>query len=343
MATFELSPRRHRTAEEKRAEDEKYRVTVKNFGEILKGLVQIFNALVLLNQALGQAGKGAYLAFPNPQVAGQMIPFNRKHVRSANAKFARQILQLKNYLRVSKKKTREPGRPESFSGVYAPVYAGPALVQFFTAAPEKFGPLHPLEAAITQVAGEALMTQLRYVSEGYLLRNTITMLFYIYAHNNNLQDPQNAQFARSDDVMTAAFGGEVPATFYVYRGNDGKKVKIPMEQAVSEGLVTAPMNTYQVVQLSHPDFNPARFNTYHYQGIASVNYYSKDVLANQPALVDALQRGDVRAAMLQEHTIVKGVSAEWHELLEPGRKVQREARKKQQDLAKKAAKAAAGQ
>lgn len=352
MATLAASPRGNLNADQKRERDAQYRVEVKQFGEILKGMVQIYSALNLLTAALGQAGKGAYLAFPNPNQPGTFIPFNRKHLRSAQAKFSRSLLQLKNYLRVSKKKTRDPVKPESFSGTYTPVYAGDALRQFFTAAPQNFGPLHPVQAVQAVQAGQtgqavqALMDSLQMVSQGYLLRNTSTMLFYIYAHANQLQAQDNAQFARSDDVMMQAFGGNIPAAFYAFRGQDGKPAKIPMAQAIQQGLVQAPgLNTYQVIQLTRPDFDPNRFNTYFYQNIAAANYYSKAALAadqNLAPAAQALQQADVRAAMLAEHNIVKDVSAEWHQLLEPARKAQRDARKKQQDALKKQQKAAQG-
>lgn len=349
MTTLAASPRRNLTALQKRQRDDTYRVDVKKFGEILRGLVQVYNALNLLTSALGQAGKGAYLAFPNPnpEQPGTMIPFNRKHLRSAQAAFAKSILELKNYLRVSKKKTRDPVLPESFSGTYTPVYAGEALKYFFTAAPQNFGPLHPIEAVRTQQAGQALMDNLPMVREGFLLRNTSTMLFYIYAHayvdpetgEQGLQAKDNAQFARSDDVMMTAFGGNIPAAFYAFRGQDGKPAKITMAQAIQQGVVQAPgLNTYQVIQVTRPDFNPNRFNTYFYQNIAAANYYSKAALAADPTLVEVaegLQRPDIRQAMLNEHNLVKTVSAEWHELLEPGRKIQRDARKREKDLMKK--------
>lgn len=347
------SPRRTLTAEQKRARDEQYRVEPKQFSLVLKSLVQVFHSLVLLNSALGQAGKGAYLAWPNPARPGELIPFNRKHLRSANAAFAKALLELKNYLRVSRKKTREPVNPAKFSGTYTPVFAGDALRAFFTAAPGNFGPLHPLEAARTQIAGAGLMDSLPRVAEGYLLRNTSTMLFYIYAHAQGLQDPNNAQFARSDAVMDQAFGGQIPAAFYSFRGADGKIQKVTMAEAVAQGAIPAPgLNTYQVISALYPvgtknskgeeaGFNPARFNTYYFQNIAAANYYSKAALAANPALgqvAAALQGDALRAEMLNEHNIVKGVSAEWHDLFEPERKVKRDARKKLADAAKKAKK-----
>lgn len=336
MATLAVSPRRATTTAEKADRDAQYRVKDKEFGEILKSFVAIFNSLVLLNTALGQAGKGAFLAFPNPTPGqeGTSIPFNRKHLRSANAKFAKSILLLKNYLRASRKKTRDPVLPESFSGTYTPVYAGEALRSLFNPA-NNFGALHPAQG------GDPLIASLGMATQGYLLRNTSTMLFYIYAHANELQAADNAQFASSDQAMMTAFGGKIPAAFYSYK-QGGKSVKVPMEQAVAQGLIRAPLNTYDVIRVSHPTFNPARFNTYFYQNIAASNYYSKAALAAEPALAaaaEALAQDDVRQAMLAEHNLVKQVSAEWHDILEPGRKVQRDARKKEQDAIKKAQRA----
>lgn len=386
--TVPVSPRRGLTPDQKRERDSKFRVDLKDFSNILKGLVQLFTSINILTAALSQAGKGAYLAFPNPDQPGTFIAFNRKHLRSAQAKFARNLLQLKNYLRVSKKKTRDPVDPQSFSGTYTPVFAGDALQYFFNPVNTngddlrgQFGPLHPLEAAKTQQPGEALMNKLPRVQQGYLLRNTSTMLFYIYAHAMGLQSTENAQFSRSDDVMMTAFGGEIPATFFTYRNDDGKAVKVLMDIAVKPrdqgGLgLTAPLNTYQLITMLYPPgthnqkgedvgFKPERFNTYYYQNIAAANYYSKDALTPDPTIVALLQQEKnfvdkalkdnpnlvrpvnlaraylglqdpkIRADMLAEHTIVKNASAEWHLILEPGRKAQRDARKKALDAAKK--------
>jgi len=354
MATLAASPRRALTVEEKKQRDDTFRIELAQFGNLLKSLVSVSNALINLSSALGQAGKGAYLAFPNPNEPGRYVPFNRKHLRSAQALFNKGILSLKNYLRVSKKKTRDPVKPESFSGTYTPVFAGDALRAFFTNGAGGFGPLAPKNALETGQAGAALMDSLPMASQGYLLRNTSTMLFYIYAHANQLQAADNAQYARSDNIMDAAFGGNIPASFLTYRGADGKQVKVPMGQAVADGIVQRALNTYEVITSMYPPgtlnkkgvdvgFNSQRFNTYYYQNIAAANYYSKAALAadaNLAAAAQALGQNDIRGAMLQEHNLVKAVSEEWHDILEPGRKIQRDARKKQQDAAKKAAKAA---
>lgn len=333
------SPRTGFSAEEKKLRDERYRVDVKQFAAVLSEMVQFFHALVVLNTMMGGVGKGAYLGFPTTAEGQQgYIPFNKKHMRSANALFTRELKALKHYLRVSKKKTRERVRPESFSATFTPLYAGEALRFFFSNQPQKFGPLSPSEAARTQSAGQALMDVLPMVKEGYLLRNTITMLFFIYAHTNQLQAADNAQFVRSDEHMTESFGGQIPATFFTYKGVDGKSVKVQMAQAVASGLIPQAYNTYQVVQANYPSFDPGRFPTYFYQNIAAANYYTKTALAADPALAEvtaALQQDDVRSRMLQEHNIIKQASKEWTQILEPTRKANRDSRKKQQDLLKR--------
>ena len=348
MAAVATSPRRALTAEEKEARDAQFRVDTKTFGLILKRLVKNFNNLTHLNTALGQGGKGSFLTWETQTPEGvRHIPFNRKHLRSANAAFAKDVMALKNYHRVALKRKRETIKPESFKGTYTPVYAGPALQTFFTAAPGNFGPLHPLTAAQTGVAGQALMDSLPMVQQGYLLRNTNTLLFYIYAHANQLQSEIDSRFARSDDVMNQAFGGQIPAALYAVADADGKQVKFTMDQAVASGYIPAPMNTYQVIaekrtrDIGRNDFDPNNFNTYFYQNISSYNYYPKSIL-QQPEFknaADALARADMRQQMLNEFYIVKGVSAEWKAVLEPTRKAKRDANKKANDARKKALRA----
>jgi hypothetical protein len=167
--------------------------------------------------------------------------------------------------------------------------------------------------------------------------------------------------------MNQVFGGAIPAAFFSWKIDVGKKKikrvrqpdgtvaqvqvddlktqKMPMDQAVATRRIAAAMNTYDVVRSSFPHFNPADFENYFYQNIASANYYSRDDLlasgdAGLTQIADALAREDVKAQMLQEHMIVVHVKEIWHEILEPGRKEQRDARKKAADAAKKAAKAA---
>lgn len=351
--------RRGGTSEEKRLRDAIYRVEVKQFGDILKGLAVLFNAIASLNGALGQAGKGAFLEFKDPGTPGRVIPFNRKHLRATNSMFTKLITGLKNYLRVSKRKTRDPVLPEHFRGTYIPVYAGDSLRDFFTKGAAGFGPLHPLTARAEQDAGirpEALMSYLPMVQQGFLQRNTATMLFFIYAHNNGLQWEQNAQFARADQIMVDAFGGIIAASFFSFFNGEEtasgeKKIsKIPMQQAIDQKMIDRPWNEFEIITSLYPPgqtfnkkgedvgFRIERFNTYYYQNIAAGNYYSKPTLLKFPQfeqIAAFLDEPENRRSMLAEHTLVKEVSLEWLTILGPGRKARSDLRKKQNDARKK--------
>jgi len=339
------------SAAQQKEGDDVYRTDVKGFSAILTELVSISNALTVLGVALGAAGTKNQLAF---NVEDKTYTFSRKDLRSASSLFAKHILALKNYFRVSKKKVREPVEPGTFSGTYTPVFAGTALRTFFNGG--NFGPRFPIEVARTGQAGEALMDQLPLVQQGYLLRNTSTMLFYIYAHANGTQDTQNAQYASSDAVMDNAFGGSIPADFFSYKDAvTGKPIKVSMDEAVASGLVQRKLNTYDAVKLSREQdmirranqgkpvtnemrFDPRRFNTYFFQNIASANY-PNSLQLTRPAFADvarALADPQNLALMLAEHRIVKDVSEEWAQLIEPARKVQRDARKKVKDAERKA-------
>ena len=227
-------------------------------------------------------------------------------------------------------RVRQPIQPETLQGVYTPVYFGDALMHFVNAQPENFGPIDPVNALATQQPRTALMDSLPLIRQGYSLRNSITMLFYIYVYVNQLQNPQNAQLTRSDQVMRAAFDGQIPASFYSYRDENGRSTKITMNQAVTQGLISGPMNTYDVIRQTYPDFRSASFNTYYFQNIASLNYYSRANLLADPVLQPAAAFFDdpnIQAAMVREHQTIKDVIARWQEVLEPQRRAAREARR----------------
>lgn len=354
------SPKRKLTREEKRSRDEKYRVDVATFGDVLKKLTTMYTALTSLHSAMGQAGKGAYLAFKNPANKEQAIPFNRKHLAAADAMFKNQLKDLKNFLRVSKTKNRPPVAPETLSSVYTPVYAGDALKYWFSAT-QNFGPLSPLTAAQTGQVGQLFMDAMPLLKQGLFLRNGLTMLFYIYAHVNGLQNEENAQFSRFDDVMMKAFGGEIPATYYSYDdpSKPGKKAKMLMAQAVlpveqgGRGLAR-PLNTVENIKALYPQgkvnkkgqdvtFDTKALSGFYFQIIGSLNYYSRDFVSKDPAFVEVAKIFDSaegKAALLEEHATIKKVGEEWKTLLEPSRKAKRDANKKAKDAVKKAAKAA---
>lgn len=368
MAARPDSPKRLRSPEERAQLDAAYRVDAQQFGDVLKVLVKTFQSLVTLNTALAAAGQGYALAIPTTDSAGQpgVIVFNRRHLRSANAQFGARIRQLKRYFQVSMRKTKQDLPPSSFSGVYAPVYAGAALRAFFNRGGNGFGSTNP-----SQVGAQSLIDSLPNAKAGWLMRNTSTLLFFAYAHQQGLLDPTNGQRARSDAVMDEVFDGEIPAAAYprylgtkVTKGKNGKAEKqkntfeaVPMSLAVQNKLVPGPVNTYGALRSAYPEFNRDGFKTFFFQNMASYNYYTRNMLAVPGIIVDPdfrtglpqaggpydaatvtaqFDNADLRTVMLQEHEIAANASAAWRAKNEPGQKAERALRKKQTDAQNRA-------
>lgn len=352
--------------------DMNYKVDSRQFNAVLKEFGDRAVALFKLNQQFGvmKSTKGATLVVNFVEDGkNYQAELTRKGLKAANAAFQQELLCLKHYFRMSKKKAHAKSSPESLKGTYTPIYAAPALQYFLTYGAGGFGYVDPTDQNSGLLMSEKFLP---YASRGYMLRNSTTMLFFIYAHANDLQfKPQilyegtpnatrvDASWTRSDDVMNAAFGGNIPAAFF----RDPQKTKWPVSLAREQNLDTG-SNTYDPIMRQNPKhldrsqspdgkekfaFRPDAFKTFFFQNIASANYWSiknlqdeinRGVVVLQEPYVQ-LNDPDVRRAMINEHQIIKRTTEAWSEILEPGRKVLREARKKAKEAEKKAAKEAA--
>ncbi|CAH6421698.1 Hypothetical protein HVR_LOCUS1337 [uncultured virus] len=217
------------------------------------------------------------------------------------------------------------GTLETFRGIYSPVYAADAAYYFLTTNPQGFGTMDPTDNNDTRL----LMDNLPMVQQGYMLRVCMTMLFSIYAHYH-LQDPTDPQIVIPDDLMNRAFGGTIPAALYSYRGAYGKINDMTMREAIERRLITAPLNTYDVINQEDPEFDRTRFNTHHLQTLVFLNFFNELKLGAEPTLapvLEAITRPDVREAMLREHNIIQQIFQQV--ILEPEQRVQREARRAQ--------------
>jgi len=162
-----------------------------------------------------------------------------------------------------------------------------------------------------------LSSFLQRVQQGYFLRNASTMLFYMYARKNNLQDPNNGQILnQQDEVMNLAFNGAIPSVYYSYNVPGGKTAKMFMDDAVQTGQLAAHGNTYQVIASQHPfrkerdnkgkevdrGFKIDELRTYFFQNIASNNYYSIK------ALTDVVTGLDQRIAITTDPTTLNDLN-----------------------------------
>jgi len=329
----------------------KYYKTTKEMVEHHKKLADLAQSVITLATHVGSLDKGQILRF---YVGDEYYEFGKKDIRAATAKLLREIKDLSTYWKVSKKKPKVKSGPETLKGTYTPIYAGPVLRAFFENS-NGFGPLDPAQWKATGVMGVKLMDSLPYAKQGFMLRNTLTMLFFLYARTMDLQEAENAQFSHFDEVMRKVFT-EMSASFYTANG----VAKIPMEEAVKKGLVTVPMTTQDVIRLKRPTFNDEKtpiikdapegkqvyrkaFQNYFFQLLASNNYYSKANLkeeAEYAPVLEALNKTEVTDQMIAEHNIVREVAMKWNEYLAPSRKINRDKKKKENDARKKAEAAA---
>lgn len=154
-------------------------------------------------------------------------------------------------------------------------------------------------------------------AQGYLLMNTAAMLLMIYVRANGLL---NQGIIRSDQTMMEAFGGQIAATMYVHRDQMGSSNRVLMSDAVRSGLISQPLNTYQVMKNIYPNFDPNAFRISDLYYIISLNQIPEPMLHGRPEAADVdatMHREDVRLQMWNEKHIVKGTLQKWQDLQRP--------------------------
>lgn len=324
----------------------KYFKTPKEMKQHHDELAKLAQSVVVLALHVGALDKNQILRFYD---GDEYYAFGKKDLRAATSNLIREIKDLTTYWKVSRKKLKPKVGPEGLKGTYTPICAGPVLLAFFKEG-NNFGPLDPAKWKETGVMGDTLMASLPYAQAGYMLRNTLTMLFFLYVRTMELQEVENAQFSHMDEHMRKVFC-ESPAAFYV----DATGPKMTMDAAVEKGKIKAPISTEDVIRTKRPDFNGDQtplfkdapvgkqiyrkaFNNYFFQMLASYNYFSRKYLTENPEyeeILSVLVNKDTTDAMVKEHNIVRETTVRWNSYLAPSRKIQRDKKKKENDLRKK--------
>lgn len=169
------------------------------------------------------------------------------------------------------------------------IAASEALTYFFNTYPERFGTISD---------GTYLMDNLPLVQRGYLSQYSASTLLNIYVNKNNLEESPRSIYITSDDLMDAAFGGDIPSAF-VYDTFDvrGHKIrKISTIEAIQKGIIQVAQNTYNVISIKYPNFNPKRFIGK--SDLIYLNSYSAEDIIKSPILSEKL--GDVLTSLQDE-------------------------------------------
>jgi hypothetical protein len=209
---------------------------------------------------------------------------------------------------------------QALTGSYTPIYLGNPLIQFFNNG--DFGSIDPADD-ITNLFSAKLMDFLPCLKSGFCLRNSLTLLFFIYAWNNKLQEKENLQFFHLDDVMNKCFV-EINAEFYT----DDIYSKMHMTKAIERGIIVHPLSTQQVIRIKRPEFNqdntPIKLKdgtitykkatqNYYMQLLCSLNYYSKNDLAlsDDFIIIGVLDHEIMHKQMMDEHNIIYNTLERW--------------------------------
>lgn len=350
-----------RSKEEKKALKKQYRVDANQFGKVLNCLLQVNDALNALQTALDKR-KGHPILFPmygpdgqqlrdtdqfgNPTQSFLYYEFTRRHLTQGRKKFRKAFKQLKDYHRHANTQSRELV-PESFSGVFGPVYLEDALLNFVSR-----GNFGNLTDGVTPLNRSLSMIQTRFAQ-----RNTVVTLFYIYVSQyvNNLKVVGQGNMFVPDQHMINSFAGQIPAKYKldlqagkrsVTKCGVDKGLKYPKATwALNEPQV----NTFEVLARAYPPgqipdlkranaqgiclpkvddngreytkdigFNRQQPFLYYFQNLASHNYTGfreaqetgrNDILGGLSAnATNQPALAELKAAMLADTVLVKSIA-----------------------------------
>ena len=223
-----------------------YDVDNKTFEEHLKSMNVKFNNLVKVTRELESAGKNGFLKMDITQEDGEVVTkkFTEANLRAAANEFSKEIMELKKFHAEAKKKKKKPrdnSQQENLTGTYTPLYTDEVLQKFLTTAKNSqssgFGDVSPLRVGTKGYKPNLLVNHLKIAGDGYMVRNTLTLLCYIYLYVNNLQDENTKSIICADAHMNEVFGN-LPAGHYTgfyYFDHENKKQPFQKDHAYHLG------------------------------------------------------------------------------------------------------------
>lgn len=280
----------------------------------LQNHVRAFEIIVALTDALAKAGEGSTIKLGNDEV------ISRKELRSMISAFKKSMKKLTKHA-VSTKTARSKGEASSLSGVFVPIYVGPVIQEFLNGDPSGFaGP-----------TGPSVLDEMPLAKQGYMLRNTMTMLFFLYVHKRGLQDSTNGQIIIPNAHMNNVFGGSTPSSFnrtliqssvkYDKSGNPLMKGRAYDKVAFAPGQE---LNTYELTEANDPRFNRNRFPAYYFQTLSTPNFFSQKELGTEA--LDFIK--SVSDQLISEHEHAKAASEAWNAQIKPIQAAKRASKKK---------------
>jgi len=227
---------------------------------------------------------------------------NRKQLQQKKKDLLHEIR--KDFPKLMKRisKSARKTNPEDFKGVYTPMVAAEPLRKFAQDVP--LGTLEP-----GNPDAPSLIDQLPLLRQGYGLRNSFQLLWYISIYANNLQDEKDKNAIVPQESMIKAFDS-VPS-LYTYEFDEDGMVKRFLNKGHGTTFDMLEIKT----KLSPEPFDKSRFRMWIISNILSLNLYdSEDLKSQSKEIYDYLKKEDVRAALLKEFQLLNTIKTQWKQI-----------------------------
>lgn len=328
-----LSPKLTKT---RKVDEAKYRAKLDKIGDHVKDITKTFKNLAMLNMKMGAAPKGTQYQVSGVSDRGEpyTVQLSRSTVKSYNTAFAEELKDLKNYFRFAKKKKtgNRSVKPEEAKGIYSPVQLAEGLTTFFTQNAGRFGYTVP-----TDPNSGSLISALRVLPQGLALRNSVSLLIYIYIYANNLQDATIGSdvVLQANDPFRAFLTNTVPPFAYALdsvatqkataKANGVQKnkfVKVPNQAGSTTAQILFGLGVKDISrkkngitnpQAERVQFGDSKFRMFFIQSIVALNVYSKKDLQGSQNLTALLAPEQV-TAMVSDHAIINNARAYYHDV-----------------------------
>lgn len=330
------SPKAPRT---RKIDEAKYRAKLEKINDHIKDITSIFKSLAMLNMKMGAAPKGTQyrITTVNAQGAPAAIFLSRSVVKQYNSAFAEELKDLKNYFRFAKKKRtgNRQVKPSEAKGIYSPVRLSDGLTNFFVQNAGRFGYVNPVDPN-----SGVLISSLTALPSGLALRNSVSLLIYIYIYANNLQDATIGSdvVLQANDPFRAFLTTTAPPFAYALDQvataktrttekpeGKAKYVKVGNQGGLTTAQILTSLGVKDISRKKKGVVNPraeqvqfsdSKFRMFFIQSIVALNVYSKkdfQGLQGGEASLNSLLDANNVTAMVNDHTIINGARTFYHD------------------------------
>ncbi len=265
------------------------------FNREVDDIIKDAKHLIRLSERYGSAKRGHELVFNKN---GEERTLTVDELNEARTEYFKKLQTLKKLNVECSKNTRASLKPLSFKAAYTPSKVSNIFVTFFGPDKKKRMPYfgeQPNSDGTGFVAKSNLLDLLPRVREGYLLKNSLTLMINIYNAVNDLKskEPREGQKNIPDERMNTVFG-EMDALYYQ---DATDSPKILMTKSGKK------LSTYAVVAGKNARFNPSKIENYYFQSILSLNVYDESDLSKED--ISKLTDATFRQELLREFEMIE--------------------------------------